>query len=110
MALSADQLAVLRSHVGADDPPSDDDLDTLYDRLGSVGAVALEVLRGRLTEMLLAPGKMSLEGDYSREYTAAQIKALQTTIAELEVSLVPAVEGSTEVLGTVQLVRLDPTR
>ena len=98
MALDADILAEIRSHVGS--TPDDTDLEARYTRHGTVAATALEVIRGRLADILARPEQLRVEGDYSESW-AANIKALQAKEQEL-VGLVVADGGA----GGVQVARL----
>lgn len=67
--MTADELAAIREHIGTADPPSDDDLDVLWERLGTVEAVALAVLRGRLADMQARPAVLKVDGDHSEDWT-----------------------------------------
>jgi hypothetical protein len=107
--LSLGDLAVVRSHVGQTTPPSDDDLRVIYDRLGSPEATALEVLRGRLADMLANPARFTVDGDYTSDH-AANIKGLTVKIAELE-SAVQRIEDPTAgMVSTTRLVRAGRSR
>lgn len=104
MALTADQIAEVRAWIGAGTPPSDDDLATAYDRLGSTNAVALEVLQGRYADALSGPQKWSVEGDFSIDNTET-VKALAKQVAELK-----AILGTGGVMTAHCLTRSDPWR
>jgi hypothetical protein len=105
----ADELAIVRSHVGSTVPPSDDDLRLIYDRVGSPEATALEVLRGRLADMLANPARFTADGDYTESYEA-NIKGLMAKIAELE-SVVQRIEDPTAgMVTTTRLVRAGRSR
>lgn len=99
MALTVDQLAYLRSELGTATPPTDDDLAASYGRLGSLEAVALEVIRGRLATMLANPTSFAVEG-YSQS-TGTNVDALAKQAARLE--------GAVGV-GIERLVRPTPSR
>lgn len=109
MPLTDSDLALVRSHVGPA-PPSDDDLNDAYDRLGSVAAVALEVLRTRLGALTAGPAVLSIAGQMSVD-SRWTIDLLQAKIAELELDVgVVAGDTTAGVLGVVDLVRTDRTR
>lgn len=96
-------LAVLaiRAHIGSTTPPTDATLVDAYVRLAnSVTAVALEVLRGRLADMLANPAKMSVDGDYSED-RSANIKGLQDQIKALVATTTAVVPPGTVPPGTV---------
>jgi hypothetical protein len=111
MGMTAAQMAVLRSHVGAADPPSDAVLNIAYDRLLSVEAVAAEVLRGRLAALVSGgPAVFSIAGQVSQD-ARSNIDELKAEIATLEATIGGVDDNpATGVFGTVQLVRLDPSR
>lgn len=105
----SDELAIVRSHVGSTVPPSDDDLRLIYDRVGSPEATALEVLRGRLADMLANPARFDATGDFSEGYEA-NIKGLTAKIAELE-AVVQRIEDPTAgMVTTTRLVRAGRAR
>lgn len=76
-------LAYLRSEIGT--AVDEDDVQDRYDRLGSVRAVAAEVVRQRLADLLTGPGSFAVSGVYS-ESNDAVIRALQATSARLELA------------------------
>lgn len=84
MAITADDLAVIRSHVGS--TPNDADLTARWERLGTVEKVALEVLRGRLADLLAAPASLRVDGDYSESW-GKNIDALRVKVRELEAAV-----------------------
>lgn len=89
MPLSDDQRTWVRSHVG-DAPPSDVELDAIFDRLASLAGTVEEVLRKRLAELLRQPASVSFPGKLSVN-RAANIAALQkqlTAFIELAGSVV----------------------
>lgn len=108
MAMTAAQLAVARSHVGA--TPDDANLNARYDRLLSVAAVALEVLRERLSNFTSGYGSVSVAGHFSGSVSAEQLVTLRQKIATLEAELAGESGDVGGVLGVVQLVRPDPSR
>ncbi len=104
MALTADQLAEIRSWIGAATPPTDEDLATAFERLGSTGDVALEVLRGRYAAAVVGPAKWAVEGDFSIDNTAT-ITALSKLIGSLEGTI-----GAGPTMTVHSLTRSDPWR
>src|SRR5437868_15933 len=86
MAITPEDLAGIRAWVGSN--PDDADLGVRWDRLADVYAVSLEVLRGRLAD-LITTADLSVDG-FMREGApnAEQIKALRAQIGKLE-GLVP---------------------
>lgn len=80
MALDADVLAVLRSWVG--ETPDDATLEAKFDRLGSVAAVVLEVLRERRAALLAGPIEWTTEDGY-RENNKENLKALDALISDV---------------------------
>jgi hypothetical protein len=107
----ADELAVVRSHVGSTVPPSDDDLRVIYDRVGSPEATALEVLRGRLADMLnpANPARFTADGDYTSDH-AANIKGLTVKITELEAVVQQIEDPTAGMVSTTRLVRAGRSR
>lgn len=100
MALTAAQLASVRAHIGTGQPPTDDDLEAAFERLGTPEAVALEVIRGRLADMRARPAVLRVDGDHSEDWT----KNLDL-LTKQEASLAAAADvaaGS----GSVQVARL----
>lgn len=92
MALTAAQRATLRAYIGSSTPPTDDDLATRLTALGSVEAVALEVLRGRLADFTAAPSSLTLpEGGYS---STANIAALRADVEKLEATVAAQALGA----------------
>jgi hypothetical protein len=82
VALDADVLAAIREHIGSTEPPTDSDLETQWDRVGSVEAVALAIVRGRLADLLARPVDLAVDGDY-RESWSKNVDALQAKEREL---------------------------
>lgn len=82
MPLSDDQLAYVRSEVGSKTPPFDADLNVAFDRLLDENAVALEVVRGRLADLLASAASFS--ADNVSIGTSANIAALERQAARLE--------------------------
>lgn len=104
MSLTADDLAKVRQMVGSATPPTDADLDAIYDRLGKVDDVALEVLQGRFAGLLAGPAKWAVEGDFSIDATA-NIAALRQQITRLQDSA-----GEAPVMTVHSLTRADRCR
>ena len=77
------ELAQVRAIIGSTEPPSDADLAAAYGRLGSVDAVALEVVEGRYANLIAGPAKWSVEGDFSVDNTET-IKRLAGVIADIK--------------------------
>ena len=93
MPLSAADLAWVRSQVGTTTPPTDADLDAIWDRLENRDAVALEVLDGRLATMVATAAKFDLSGDLSVDLTK-NIEALREKVAQLQGSVSAAADGA----------------
>lgn len=82
MTVTAEELAEIRAHIGDDTPPTDADLDAAFVRLGSVEAVALEVIRKRLAAIRAKAMKFTAEGDYTEDWSGNE-KALAKQAADL---------------------------
>ena len=80
MSLSDAEIVAIRRRVGS--VPDDTELNSIYDRTGSVTETAREVLELRLAELLRTPATFSVSGEYSQG-TAENIKGLQQSLAEL---------------------------
>jgi hypothetical protein len=80
-ALTAQDLAYLQSELGTDVDQAD--LQARYDRLGSVVAVAAEVVKQRLATLIASPSSFTLPGVYS-ESNDSNIRALQQQQARLD--------------------------
>ncbi|WP_329474255.1 hypothetical protein OIE75_40800 (plasmid) [Streptomyces sp. NBC_01723] len=65
------------------------DLENRYDRLGSARAVAIEVLNGRLADLLAQPTTLNVPGVVGLGY-GENIKALERKIAALQAGDIPA--------------------
>lgn len=100
MEATEEQIAAIRIEIGSAEPPTDDDLYETFDRLGDVKAVATEVLRARLGELLSGPAQFSVSGQYSENNTA-NIEALRQQVNELES------DTTSSFIHTVPLVRRD---
>lgn len=104
-ALTAAQVAEIRQWIGESTPPTDDDLATAFERLGTTGEVALEVLRGRYATALEGPAKWEVTGDFSVDNTAT-LAAMAKQVKALE-GLTP---GSMPTMTVHSLTRADPWR
>lgn len=105
--MDAGVLAWLRAQLGT--ATDQTDLEDRYTRLGSARAVALEVLRERLANMLANPSSVNVSSVVAVSYTE-NIKALERKIAELESGEPPAPDdpedgsGGPDSLGMIRLV------
>ncbi len=108
MALAADDLAAIRSHIGETAPPSDGDLGPMWDRLGSVETVALAVLRARHADMLAQPSALGVSGDYDENWSE-NLTALERKIAHLEAAVAVAA-GTGGVVTVAHLTRSGRSR
>jgi hypothetical protein len=79
--LSEVQLIRVRRHVGANEP-TDAELHAIYDRLGDVDELVLEVLEARLATLTSEPAQFAIPGEYSQS-VGENIKALQEQLAKL---------------------------
>ncbi|MGC9543973.1 hypothetical protein [Streptomyces sp. UG1] len=77
--------AYLRSELGEVDRG---DLDVRHARLGSVGAVAIEVLRERKASLVADPLAVTVQG-IATVNTAENVKAIERQITTLEDAAVP---------------------
>ncbi|MFF9403474.1 hypothetical protein [Streptomyces sp. NPDC014744] len=80
MSLTDAEYAYLRSELGEADRP---DLDARYQRLGSLQAVAIEVLRKRRAALVSDPLAVTVQG-VATVNNAENVKALERQIAALE--------------------------
>lgn len=104
MALTADVLDQIREWVGSE--PSDVDVETVWERKGSVDGAALSILRTRRADLLAGPATWAVAGEYS-ESNAENLKRLDAQISALERL---AGEPGADLIDTVQLVRCDTGR
>lgn len=86
MALTTAQLLEIRRHIGSADPPSDLELGTLYEELGSTDAVALQVLSERLADMRAVPAEVDYQGDVTERW-GKNIEALERATKGLSVAV-----------------------
>lgn len=105
MALDALTLNAIRSWVGSTEP-SAADLEARYLLLGSVEAVALQVLRQRLADMLAEPGRYDVDGDASWSYEE-NIRSLRSSIATLQDLVGGGSSSGLSALTVGQMVRSD---
>lgn len=82
--LTAADLAFLAAELGL--PLDETDVQTRYDRLGTVTGTALEVVRERLATMLAKSASVTLTGVMSRD-NSTNIRALQEQVGRLTVAL-----------------------
>lgn len=80
--LSEAQILAIRSRIGDDVPPSDDDLALLFETLGSVEKVSLAVIEPRLIAMLEKPAKYTIDQDSSFDYSA-NLALMQKRVEQL---------------------------
>ncbi len=92
------QLVTVRSRIGAAVPPTDDDLNALYDELHSTDKVVLAIIEPRLANMLAKPAKYTIDQDSAFDYSA-NIAALQKQVTTLQ--------GQTAETGYLTLGRLE---
>lgn len=115
MALSADQLLILRAELGDAVPPTDETLDQLYTLRGGLVGVVRHVWQGRLANLINNPASFSVSGEYSQN-TAANIAAIQRRLLELagvpddSDDLPPNAGGAIAALEIVPLVRVGQDR
>lgn len=82
MALTADQLSLLRAELGDQTPPTDTDLDDIFDLRGGLVGVVRHVWSQRLATLLNQPSSFAVTGDYSQN-TAVNITAIRQRLVEL---------------------------
>lgn len=98
MNLTDAEYAYLRSQLGEADRA---DLDTRYQRLDSLQAVAIEVLRERKAALVSDPLAVTVQG-VATVNNAENVKAIERQIAEIETS---AWDSTTSAVTPVRLVR-----
>ena len=64
MALTAGQIIAIRREIGSE--PDDAALNLAYDRLGSTGLVALEILETRYADLVSSPAQFTVFGEYGQ--------------------------------------------
>lgn len=82
MALTADQLLILRAELGDAVPPTDETLDQIYALRGGLVGVVRHVWQSRLANLLNSPASFAVPGEYS-ESQVANITAIQRRLLEL---------------------------
>ncbi|MGR3937027.1 hypothetical protein [Streptomyces sp. BRA346] len=100
MSLNDAEYSYLRSELGEADRT---DLDARYQRLGSLQAVAVEVLRERRAALVSDPLAITLQG-VATVNNAENVKALERQIQDL--LFVPASEG----MAPACIIRRTPSR
>ncbi|MEU1701185.1 hypothetical protein [Streptomyces pseudogriseolus] len=98
MNLTDAEYAYLRSQLGEADRT---DLDTRYQRLDSLQAIAIEVLRERKAALVSDPLAVTVQG-VATVNNAENVKAIERQIAEIETSARDATPGA---VTPVRLVR-----
>ncbi|MGW1878401.1 hypothetical protein [Streptomyces sp. NPDC001975] len=98
MNLTDAEYAYLRSQLGEADRT---DLDTRYQRLDSLQAIAIEVLRERKAALVSDPLTVTVQG-VATVNNAENVKAIERQIAEIETSARDVTPGS---VTPVRLVR-----
>lgn len=114
MPLDSDQLALVRDEVGSVEPPSDADLDDIYDRKGGLVGTVRVVWAQRLANFLADPATFSVSGEYSQS-TRDNIEGIQKRLAELsgladDSDEIPPAGVTIQALESFQLVRPDCAR
>lgn len=79
MALDATDLRWLRRKIGGT-PPDDDELNALFDEIGTLAGVARSVIDERLANLLASPTSVTVAGEYTVD-TSKQIAALQKQLS-----------------------------
>lgn len=114
MPLTDDQLAEVRDWIGDDVPPTDTDLDDIYDRLElpTAAGVAQQVLRKRLSGFLKEAASYTIEGVY-QESSQANITGLLSLLNDVEEATNQEegeLGGGTGTLRVKRIVRLGRSR
>jgi hypothetical protein len=98
MSLTDAEYAYLRAQLGEADHA---DLEARYQRLSSLQAVAIEVLRERKAALVADPLAVTVQG-VATVNNAENVKAIERQIAEIETSTRATTSGTTN---PVRLVR-----
>jgi hypothetical protein len=77
--MTVEEMAWVRSKVGTKTPPTDADLDLVFDRVGSTEEVVREVLDTRLADLRNRPAQFAVVGEYSED-VGANIAALEKEV------------------------------
>ncbi len=109
MAISERDLAELRSLVGQESPPTDDQLNDAWVRLGSIKAVALEVQRARLAQLRSQPSRLTIDGDRTEDWSGT-IPSLERQVAQLEREITEVADPSTGAMRVGRFVRAGRAR
>jgi hypothetical protein len=86
MPLTTVDINWIRDEIGTATPPSDSDLDTSFDELGSREYVALRVLKRRRADLLANPASFTITGVLSQD-ASANLRILDAQIAPLQASI-----------------------
>jgi hypothetical protein len=78
--LSEDQLVSIRRHVG--DQPDDAALNSIFDRVGDVDELVLEVLQIRLANLEANPTQFTVVGEYSQD-SSKNLEALTAKVGSI---------------------------
>ena len=82
MALTAEQLVILRGELGDAEPPTDAELEALYEIRGGLVGVVRHVWSQRLAALLAEPAAFTVVGDYSQS-VSANIQTIRDRLVEL---------------------------
>lgn len=110
-SLTADQRFSVREEIGDTIPPSDAELDAIYERKGGLVGVVRAVWTRRLANFLANPATFTIPGDYAQS-TGANMAELRKRLARYDG--IP--DDSDNLLGNFgsgilgQLVRTEPSR
>lgn len=114
MPLSPNDLAWVRKFVGDTTPPTDDDLDEIYDRYVAIDGtrtvaqhrsdVAEEVLTKRLADYLANPAQFIVPGEYGQN-TSSNINHLREVLSQLRLA-----SGSSFPTRIIPMVRAETCR
>jgi hypothetical protein len=91
-AISASDLAFIRSKIGPAEPPYDSDLMVLLEQYGTPQEVAALILEGRLAKIAGGPTKFTLDGDGTFDFSGSA-KLLVEQVGQLRS---PRGDGVTE--------------
>lgn len=80
--LTPEQVWAIRDEIGTSQPPTDADLQVMYDHFGGTVGVVRSVLRRRLATMLAQPSAFAIPGDYSQS-TTTNIVQLEKKLARM---------------------------
>lgn len=103
--IDAATLAAVRAWVGSDvADPTDAVIAARFDVLGSVEAVALELLRARVADLLRDPARVAVDGDVSWDWSK-NLEALDRQIGALEGLVAMAAGAGVGVLSVGRMQR-----